>query len=95
MTRVPSSVRALSARFLPRVSAWIESPYKAFSLGKRLASLVEHLAMGGEQPAAFALARILLRVVPRERSPESDSDPRRQSSYRVHISPGMMSQAVK
>lgn len=64
----------MSALFLPRVSAWIESPYKAFSLGKRLASLVEHLAAGGEQAAAFALARTLLRVVPRERSPESDSE---------------------
>src|SRR5260370_8076333 len=53
----------LSAELLPRVKAWIESPFQIL-LPEKLGILISHLAQGAQVNAALELAHLLLGILP-------------------------------
>src|SRR5260370_40796609 len=53
----------LSAELLPRVKAWIESPFQIL-LPEKLGILISHLAQGEQVNAALELAHVLLGILP-------------------------------
>lgn len=79
---------ALATRVAAKESAWIrEQQHVYLLLGARLGKLAEHLATGGEADAAFALAEVLLEVVPDARRVRSFSDPDTGDVYRLSHGP--------
>jgi hypothetical protein len=57
---------ALAARLVPRLRKWLQDPYQ-FLLPLKAGALLSHLARGGEEKPALALARELLAVQQEER----------------------------
>ena len=63
---------AAAAEVVPKATEGLDSPFYSSGLPRELAGVVAHLAGGGREEDALALARDLLALVPQTTSPQTD-----------------------